>query len=70
MFATPKFGIHMLPFLSGAALKGMRLGPGMSYSTYTMFMASLLNGRTVDLYSGISAGDFGSTESGPNSFVR
>jgi hypothetical protein len=56
--------------LSGAALKGMRLGPGMSYSTYTMFIASLLKGRSVSLYPGISAGDFGSTESGPKRLVR
>ena len=34
---------------SGAALKGMRLGAGMSYSTYTMFKASLLVGRMVSL---------------------
>ena len=40
LLAMPKLGIQMLPFLSGAALNGMRLGPGMSYSTYLIFMAS------------------------------
>ena len=60
LFAAPKFGIHMLPSLSGAALNGIRLGPGMSYSTYTMFIASLLKGERCPCIPGMSAGDFGS----------
>src|ERR1019366_455398 len=58
-FSDPMSGIQNLPSLSGAALNGMRFGPGMSYSTYTIFSASSLNGRTVALYPGMSAGDFG-----------
>ena len=49
LLAGPAFGIHKKPFLSGVALNGIWLGPVMSYSTYTMFRASLLNGRTVCL---------------------
>src|ERR1700722_8728530 len=62
LFPIPKFGIHTEPSFAGAALNGMRLGPGMSYSTYAMFMASLEKGRTVCLYSGMSAGDLGNSE--------
>jgi hypothetical protein len=33
LFPIPKFGIQTEPSFAGAALNGMRLGPGMSYST-------------------------------------
>src|SRR5882672_10240730 len=48
----------------------MRLGPGISYSTYTMFNASLENLRVVFLYSGRSAGDRGSVASVPNELFK
>ncbi len=63
-------GIQTTPSLSGAALKGMRLGPGMSYSTYTMFIASSVYFCTRFLYCGISSGDFGRIEFGPKSDAR
>src|SRR4029077_4334023 len=65
LFPIPKFGIQTDPSLAGDALNGMRLGPGISYSTYAMFMASLEKGLTVSLYPGNSAGDFGNAESSP-----
>src|SRR5260370_32642987 len=70
LFATPKLGIQRCPSLLGAALNGMRLGPGISYSTYTMFIASLVNLRVVFLYSGRSAGDRGTVASVPNELFK
>jgi hypothetical protein len=42
-------GDPQVTVLVGSGAKGMRLGAGMSYSTYTMFSESPLNGRTVAL---------------------
>ena len=70
LFPIPKFGIQIEPSFAGAALNGMRLGPGMSYSTYAIFIASLVNGRSDSLYPGASAADFGRTESSTIQFIQ
>src|SRR4029077_2594977 len=69
-FPDPISGIQNFPSLPGAALNGMRSGPSMSYSTYTILSAASLNGRTVALYAGISDGDFGRVESTPNASFK
>src|ERR1700686_1896300 len=54
-------GIHNVPSLFGLASHGKRLGPGISYSTNTIFAASSLYGGygATSLYLGRSAGDRG-----------
>src|SRR5215467_6903087 len=61
----------MNPSLSSTALHGPRpLEPAKSYSTYAIFIASSLNDRTRSLYCGMSSGDRGLGEFGPNAYVR